>query len=202
MNIISKRAGAGKTSPADNKRFWVKKACFVTASMVLSLQMYSVNAMDVKGYIKIANHTVQEANGGFISNINQLLTMQERLIEMGVDGSKEYIKKHPEHADVLGEVIIHAESMKRMTLDEIEDQWHMGKHMASKGYDMEKFDHFGPLFSLMDSIIHPATAYISLKEYKRTRNTDFLARASGELIEVIEHVKHLNDKDKPQLTQN
>lgn len=179
-----------------------RKTAMLTAGIVLATQAYTANAMDTEGYIKIANHTINEANGGFISNINKLIAMQEKLIEMGVQGSKDYIKKHPEHADVLGEVIANAENMKRMTLEEIEDQWHMGKHMASKGYDLEKFDHFGPLFSLMDSIIHPATSFISLNEYKRTRNTEFLSRASGELIEVVEHVKHINNGSSHQFTQN
>ena len=178
-----------------------KKIGLMTATLILSSQAYTVNAMDTEGYIKIANQTIQEANGGFISNINKLIAMQETLVDMGVAGSKEYIKTHPEHADVLGEVVANAEKMKRMTLEEIEDQWHMGKHMTAKGYDLEKYDHFGALFSLMDSIIHPATSYISLKEYKRTRNTEFLARASGELIEVVEHVKHIVPQ-KHQFTQN
>ena len=179
-----------------------KKMGLLTAAVILSTQAYTANAMDTEGYIKIANQTIQEANGGFISNINKLISMQEKLVEMGVSGSKEYIKKHPELADVLGEVVANAENMKRMTLEEIEDQWHMGKHMAAKGYDLEKFDHFGPLFSLMDSIIHPATSYISLKEYKRTRNTEFLSRASGELIEVVEHVKHITEPSTHKFTQN
>jgi len=178
------------------------KVSLLVGAMALSFQANSVKAMDVDNFIKMANHTIQEANGGFISNINKLIGMQEELVKLGIEGSNEYIKKHPEHADILGEVVANADNMMRMSLEEIEDQWHMGKHMRAKGYDLDKLDHFGPLFSLMDSIIHPATSYLALKEYKRTRNTDFLARASGELIEVVEHVKHIGDADKTQFSQN
>jgi hypothetical protein len=90
-------------------------------------------------------------------------------------------------------VIDNVENMKRMTLEEIEDQWHSGKHMRSKGFDLDKYDHFGELFSLMDSIIHPVTSYIALKDYKVTRKADLLGRASAELIEVLEHIDHIGD---------
>jgi len=151
----------------------------------------NVNAIDSETYLKLANDTIHEANGGFVPNINRLIDAQLKLVEIGIAGSKEYIRQHPEHADVLGEVVSNAENMVNMSLDEIEDQWHQGKYMRARGFDLDKFDHFGSLFSLMDAIIHPATSYISLKEYKRTRDTKYLARASAELIEVVEHVKHI-----------
>jgi len=162
----------------------------------------NAQAIDSERYIKLANATIQEANGGFIPNINQLIKTQQTMVEIGVAGSKEYIRANPQHADILNEVIANAENMMNMSLEEIEDKWHMGKHMRSKGFDLDKFDHFSPLFSLMDSIIHPATSYISLKEYKRTRDTQYLGRASAELIEVVEHVSHINDDKGPVLTQH
>lgn len=162
----------------------------------------NAQAIDAERYIKLANATIQEANGGFIPNINQLIKTQQTLVTIGIEGSKEYIRQHPEHADILGEVVASAEDMMNMSLEEIEDQWHQGKHMRAKGYDLDKFDHFGPLFSLMDSIIHPATSYISLKEYKRTRDTQYLGRASAELIEVVEHVSHINPEKATVLTQH
>lgn len=161
----------------------------------------NAQAIDSERYIKLANASIQEANGGFIPNINQLIKIQQTLIEIGIAGSKEYIRSNPQHADILTEVVNSAESMMNMSLEEIEDQWHQGKYMRAKGFDLDKLDHFGPLFSLMDSIIHPATSYISLKEYKRTRDTQYLGRASAELIEVVEHVSHIKSDKGPVLTQ-
>ncbi|MDH5546558.1 MAG: hypothetical protein OEZ43_13265 [Gammaproteobacteria bacterium] len=148
-------------------------------------------ALDTVLYTKLANDTIQEANSGFVANITHLIKVQEQLVELGKKGAHDYIQRHPEHKDILGTVVDNADNMMNMSLDEIEDQWHMGKFMKSKGHDLEKLDHFGELFSLMDAIIHPATSYIALKEYKRTRKSEHLARASAELIEVVEHVAHI-----------
>jgi len=151
----------------------------------------SVNAMDTVLYTKLVNDTIEEVTSGDISNINQLIAVQKQLVKLGVSGSKEYIRRHPEHAGLLGVVVKNAKSMMHMSLEEIEDQWHQGKYLKSQGYNMSELDHFGELFSLMDSIIHPSTSYIALKEYKRTRNSDLLNRAAAELIEVVEHVAHI-----------
>lgn len=169
----------------------IKSISMSLGVVMLAVGAIQANAMDKDQYINIANATIKEANGGFISNVNQLIAMQEKLVQLGVEGSKDYIKRHPEHADVLGEVVANAEKMKQMTLNQIEDQWHSGKYMRSKGYDLDQFDHFGELFSLMDAIIHPATSYIALKDYKISRKDELLGRASAELIEVVEHVKHI-----------
>lgn len=180
---------------------FLKKVLFIGMFAVSATSM-QVQALEKEKYLEMAKATIQEANGGFIANIGQLIAIQEKLVQMGVEGSKNYIRRHPEHADILGEVIANADSMKKMTLDEIEDQWHSGKHMRAAGYDLDKLDHFGELFSLMDTIIHPATSYIALKDYKRTRNADLLARASAELIEVVEHVEHIHSGKDTVLSEN
>jgi len=158
-------------------------------------------AIDAKTFINLANNTIHEANGGFIANINQVIKTQDKMIKLGIEGSLAYIKEHPEHKKFLTLVIDNADNMKRMTLDEIEAQWHEGKYLKEHGFDIHKMEHFGELFSLMDSILHPATAHICFTQYKKTKNADLLARASAELIEVVEHVSHIEER-KTQLTQN
>lgn len=167
----------------------IRNSVFLIASFAISTS--GVQAMDTVLFTKLANDTIQEANGGFVSNINGLIDMQKQMLELGKKGSKQYMQRHPEHKEILSLVVDNADAMMKMTLDEIEEQWHQGKFMRDKGYDLEKLDHFGELFSLMDSMIHPATSYIALNEYKRTRKQEFLARAAAELIEVVEHVAHI-----------
>jgi len=178
------------------------KKSLVVVGLSLSMSTAAM-AMDTVLYTKLANDTISEANGGFVSNINSLIKVQKQLVKLGKEGSEQYLKRHPEHADLLGLVIAEADNMMKMTLEEIEDQWHQGKFMKSKGYDLQSMDHFGELFSLMDSIIHPATSYIALNDYKRTRKDEYLARAAAELIEVVEHVAHIGKKgDGTQLSSN
>lgn len=173
-------------------------------SFVLGMAfMGSASAMDTVLFTKLANDTIQETKGGFVSDVNRLIDMQKQLLEIGIAGSKRYIERHPEHREILSAVINNTDAMLKMSLEQIEEQWHQGKFMRSQGFDLDKLDHFGELFSLMDSMIHPATSYIALKEYKRTRNADFLARASAELMEVVEHVAHIGAKgDGTQLSSN
>lgn len=181
----------------------MKLKSMVIGALGLSLSVVATqtSALDKENYLRLANATISEANGGFITNVNQLIAIQEKLVQLGVDGSNDYIKRHPEHADILGEVVKNADNMKNMTLDEIEAKWHSGEHMRAAGFDLDKLGHFGELYSLMDSIIHPATSYIALQEYKRTRKADLLARASAELIEVVEHVNHVGEPGTTLLTE-
>lgn len=162
----------------------------VTFTVVMAF-FGSASAMDAVLFTKLANQTIEEVRGGFVTDINRLIAMQKQMLELGVEGGKRYIQRHPEHRDVLSTVIDNADSMLMMSLEQIEEQWHQGKFMRSQGFDLDKLDHFGELFSLMDAMIHPATSYIALKEYKRTRNANFLSRASAELVEVVEHVEHI-----------
>lgn len=174
----------------------------VAFTMVLAF-FGSASAMDTVLFTKLANDTIQEAKEGFVTDINRLMAMQKQMLELAVEASKRYIQRHPEHRDILSTVVNNTEAMLGMSLEQIEEQWHQGKFMRSQGFDLDELDHFGELFSLMDSMIHPATSYIALKEYKRTRNTDFLARASAELIEVVEHVAHIGAQgDGTQVSSN
>ena len=43
-----------------------------------------------------------------------------------------------------------------------------------------------------DAVVYPATAIICLKEYRNTKNDELLEQVKAELVEVREHMKHLN----------
>ena len=121
---------------------------------------------------------------------------------IGMEGGITYLQESPEGGQPLQHVILNAENMKNLTLAQIEDLWHGGGYLKSKGIDPEKIDHFGPLMSLMDSVIHPATSYLLLKEYKRTGDSSLLVRVKAELLEVLEHIKHVQPSHGVQLSSN
>ena len=178
------------------------KKSLVVLGLTLSMSTAAM-ALDTVLYTKLANDTINEVNGGFVSNINSLIGVQKQLVELGKKGGELYLKRHPEHTNILGVVIAEADNMMKMSLQEIEEQWHQGKFMQSKGIDLQSLDHFGELFSLMDSVIHPATSFIALNEYKRTRKEEYLARAAVELTEVVAHVAHIGQEgDGTQLSSN
>ena len=155
------------------------------------LVAFNVAALDVVAFNKIANDTIKQMNSGVVGDIDSLIAMQEQLMVLGMEGGIDYLQENPKDAQALIYVIENAEKMKALSLEEIEDLWHGGNYLRGKGINPEDIDHFGPTMSLMDSVIHPATSYLLIQEYKRTGNTDLLARVKGELFEVLEHIKHV-----------
>lgn len=155
------------------------------------------NALDIETFNKLAGDTIKQMNMGVVGDIDALIAMQEQLMIIGLEGGIAYLETGVKNPTPLMLVLENAESMKSLTLDEIENLWHGGNFLKSKGIDPEKIDHFGPMMSLMDSVIHPATSYLLIKEYKRTGNPDLLVRVKAELFEVLEHVKHVNDGNAP-----
>ena len=162
--------------------------------LCLFLAAFNASALDVQSFNKIANDTIKQMNSGVVGDIDTLIAMQEQLMILGMEGGIDYLQEGPKDARALILVIENAEEMKKLSLDEIEDLWHAGSYLRSKGIDPENIDHFGPTMSLMDSVIHPATSYLLIKEYKKTGDADLLARVKGELFEVLEHIKHVKDK--------
>lgn len=150
-----------------------------------------VQAMDVQSFRDLANDTIRQMNMGIVGDIDALIAQQERLMIIGVEGGVTFVQQNARGSAPLQHVLLNAEKMKNLSLDEIEVQWHGGEYLRSKGIDQEKIDHFGPMMSLMDSVIHPATSYLLLKEYKMTGNPDLLVRVKAELLEVLEHVNHV-----------
>ena len=148
--------------------------------------------MDVTGYKKIARETIKEALSGSISDIDGLIAKQEKLMKMGIEGCREHAKEHPKDAKIMDLVIKNAEKMKAMTLDEIEEAWHEGGVLNENGIDVDSMDHMSTVLSHLDLVVHPATTYIALKEYKKTRDADLLDQVKDELAEVLKHLKHLD----------
>lgn len=157
-------------------------------ALVISLPAF---AMDISGFKKIANATIKEALSGSIADIDKLIADQEKLVAIGVEGCKEYAKKDPKYAKLMKIVVSNADKMMAMGLDEIEEAWHEGGVLADNGIDFEAIDHFGAALSHMDAVVHPATTYIALKEYKKTQDGELLEQVKDELSEVLEHLGHI-----------
>lgn len=165
------------------------------AILTLLLVLFSFSAaqaMDLATFEKIANATIKEALSGSIGDIDKLIEDQKKLVKIGVEGCKEYAKKDPEHAKLMNLVTDNAEAMMAMSLDDIEEAWHEAEFLTENGIDVDSIEHFSPALSHMDTVVHPATTYIALKEYKKTGDKDLLEQVKDELSEVLEHTSHLH----------
>lgn len=160
--------------------------------IAVSLGMVStVSAMDVNAFKKIARNTIKVAMSGSVSDVNKMIADQARLVEMGVQGCKEYAEKDAKYAKLMNLVVQNAEKMKTMSLDEIEAAWHEGAILKTIGLDFDSIDHMSPALSHMDTVVHPATTYILFNLYKKSKDADHLEQVKDELSEVLEHIDHL-----------
>ncbi|NOX43106.1 MAG: hypothetical protein GXP19_05145 [Gammaproteobacteria bacterium] len=143
-------------------------------------------------YRKLAKGTISEAASGKISNasIDKLIANQETLIKIGMSAMSEYASSHPDVAEVLNMVKDKATSMQKLSLSEIEAQWHEGGYLKSKGVDVDKvLGQKSAAGSLMDTVVHPATVIIVLNEYKKKADKKHLDQIKDELDEVLNHLE-------------
>ena len=147
-------------------------------------------AGDLSEYKRIAQSTIKQAQNGRISDIDRLIAHQEQLVQLGVDACNQYSKKHPKAKRILELVTSNADSMKKLSLSEIEEKWHHGGELKKHGYSVKE-DHFGDVGNLIDAVIHPATTFIALNKYKRDNKTEHLDQVVAELSEVLVHIQHL-----------
>ena len=147
-------------------------------------------AGELSEYKRLAQHTIDQAQKGNITNIDELIIQQEKLVQLGVDACNDYSNKHPKAKRILELVTSNAGTMKQLTLSEIEEKWHHGGELKKHGYTVKE-DHFGAVGNLIDAVIHPATTYIALNKYKRDQNPEYLQQVVAELSEVLVHIQHL-----------
>ena len=148
---------------------------------------------DVKGYDQIAKKAIGMVISGNVDADNMLADM-EKLVGLGVSGCKEHMgeaETPPEETKIMQLTIDNAQNMTSLTLADIESQWHEGGFLKTNGVDLGEYDHFSEVMCHYDGVVHPATAIICLKEYKKTNNADLLEQIKDELAEVREHMRHL-----------
>lgn len=155
----------------------------------ISLSSTSI-AGELSEYKRLAQNTIEQAQKGTISNIDELIEQQAKLVQLGVEACNEYGKKHPKARRILDLVTSNAEMMKQLSLSEIEEKWHHGGELKKNGYAVKE-DHFGAVGNLIDAVIHPATTYIALTHYKRDKKPEHLDQVIAELSEVLVHIQHL-----------
>lgn len=150
----------------------------------------TVSAADLTEYRRLAEDTIKQAQNGHIRDIDQLIAQQEILMQIGVAACDDYAKKHPKSKSILDLVTSNADTMKQLTLSEIEEKWHHGGELTKNGYEVKE-DHFGQVGNLIDAVIHPATTYIALNKYKNDGDKAHLDQVIAELSEVLVHLQYL-----------
>lgn len=148
-------------------------------------------AADLEKFKEIAHKTMQTVSTESVSDgeIDNLIQMQEELISIGKQAIKEYSSKHPKTARMLDLVYDKADGMSKLSLAEIEAQWHEKGYLKSQGVRTEAMEEKSVTGSLMDTVVHPATAIIALRDYRKSKDKKLLKQVNDELEEVVHHVE-------------
>jgi len=164
----------------------------IASILLLVIITTATSAADLDEYKRLAQDTIQQAQTGKVQDIDKLIAQQAKLVQIGVDACNDYASKYPQSKQILNLVTTNANSMKQLTLSEIEEKWHKGGELKKQGY-VVKDDHFGQVGNLIDAVIHPATSYIALNQYKTDGNKAHLEQVVAELSEVLVHLEYLGN---------
>ena len=161
---------------------WMMASLFIAASSV-------AQSAEMEKFSKIAKETMSAVSSGKVTDVDKLIKMQQELISIGQGAIKEYIASNPKSKKMLSLVSENADKMTKMTLPEIEAAWHEKGFLKSKGIRTAQLEEKSVTGSLMDTIVHPATAIIALRMYKSTKDKALLQQVHDELEEVVNHVE-------------
>jgi hypothetical protein len=148
-------------------------------------------AEDWQSFESMATATINAVKNGHLKDIDRLLVLQERLMELGIKACKKYALQHPEDADMFNLVVSNAESMKFLSLKEIKNQWHSKRFLLKHGVAVDKLHQNTLTGSLLDTVVHPATAYIALREYRHSKDANLLRQVDTELSEAVFQLTYL-----------
>jgi hypothetical protein len=167
-------------------------AIAAVAVLALALPPSWARAMDVSSYKSLVDETLKELVSGKIADIDATLHRQEKLIEIGKAGCTEFAGIEPKYAKLMALVVASADGMKAMLPDDLEAAWgDEGSGGDTLGVPLKSLDQFSKTRSYIDTVVHPATAFLWLQQYKTKKDKQALERAKGELKEVLEHLKKI-----------
>ena len=164
---------------------------------IMVIAMVSVSMADhIDDYKNIAEETVQAIIKGSVSNVDRLISNQEKLMEIAIEECQEHKEESSKDAKLMSLVIENVSRMKGSTLEDIENDWHYGELPKANGIDFDSLDPLGPATILMHMAVHPASAYVALRDYKTSKDSDMLDLVKDELSEVLKHMEHVEEHMK------
>ena len=176
------------------KRWWSFIITLVVVAVILNHAFAGTkNHFDKKAYEKFVKGNIGRIITGNI-DVEEMLIDMEQAVKLGLAGCESYMSE-PEipqrENEIMKYIIKNIQEMKSLNLDQIETLWHEGGFLKDKGIDISTMNHFSEVMCHYDSVVHPVTAIICLKQYMKTNDENLLAQIKAELAEVKEHIKHL-----------
>lgn len=167
--------------------------CAFALVAALAAPAAAAQAMDTVAYKTQVEETIREVISGNFPSIDKTLARQDELIKIGIAGAREFAEEKPEYAKLMQLTIGNVDAMKKLEPEQLEEQWGDGSEaFKAAGFDVTKLSQFSAARSHTDTIIHPTTSFVLLSLYKKTGDKALLEQAKSELVEVLEHLQHLN----------
>jgi hypothetical protein len=165
----------------------------IMLSFVMVTAAFAEEAGHIEKYEALVKSTIQAIITGSTGDIDKLMADQEVLMEIALEECEEHKEDTPADAKIMDLVINNASRMKTSSLDQLEEDWHDGGILTANGIDFDGMDPVGPTSFLMHMVVHPASAYVAMKEYKSTKDKDLLESAKDELSELLNHLDNLKE---------
>ena len=169
------------------------KKRFSSLLIALSVMVFlpSAFAFNTGNFERIANNTISATLSGQISDVDELIRLQKKLMDIGVDACESYAHSSPENATIMQLVIDNAPEMRHMSLDEIERDWIEGRVFREYGIDLYDIDFTSPVHAYIAMVARPAMTFTLLTTYEATNDPALLERVRRELSETLLQVSRL-----------
>ncbi len=166
------------------------KAGFLFGAAVAAMIASPAAALDVERFEALVGKTIAAIDSEQV-NIEELYRYQNELIDLGISGVYSFANGNADHAAAMDFVATSAQSMKDLNLVEIETEWHEGGALKAAGIETEALYDDDEATTYMEAVIHPATAYIAVRAYEVTGDTDYLDQVKFELEEIVDHFEDI-----------
>lgn len=168
-----------------------KLATTALVTGALMFGAFSAQAADSAKYEALSKEVIQAVVAEDTSNIDGLIAKLEEAASIGVEMANEIAAKDAKGKPLLDFLVSNLDKIKGASLEAIEHDWHHGHAFKDAGIEHDSFDHYGAVIGAKDAVIHPLTALVALKEYKKDADSGHLEQAQAELEEILGQLKYV-----------
>lgn len=159
----------------------------------VTLAAEAEHGFDTQSYLKLAKQSIGLALKE--KSPDSIKANAQKMLAMAKEGCEEHMEAADTPADekkLMALVLEHADSMARLSLEEMDTDWHEGGKAKAAGIDIEAMDHFSEAISHYDAVLQPSIVIILVNDYEKTGNPGLMEQVVEELKEIVEHMDHLH----------
>ena len=150
-------------------------------------------AADYDTYKKLTKESIADLSAG-VPDPDAFIAKESQLMEIGIAAAKEHAAAYPDDAKIMDVLVSSAPAMKIMSPQQLEDAWgDKGTAGDAIGLHLKDMEQFSLVHDHIDAVVHPARAAAFVRGYKSNKDKSALQEAKGELVEVLVHIKKIEE---------